>query len=58
MLVTTARVRPVSRAERDIGRDRKRSMRPHLRSSARPMAVTKPPKPTVWTIIPGMRKST
>lgn len=52
------RLRPTSTAERAIGRDRNRSISPLCRSSARPMAVFIPPKATVWTKTPGMRKST
>ena len=59
MFVTTSpSVRPVSTAERAIGSDRKRSIRPFFRSSASPSAVTKPPKTIDWTMIPGIRKST
>jgi ABC-2 type transport system ATP-binding protein len=52
------KVRPVSTAARDIGSERKRSMRPFLTSSDSPSAVTKPPNAIDWTMIPGMRKST
>jgi hypothetical protein len=41
-----------------MGSERKRSIRPFLRSSARPSAVTNPPKEMVWTMMPGIRKST
>ena len=59
MLVpTSASVRPARTAERAIGSDRKRSIRPFFRSSASPRAVTKPPKAMVCTMIPGIRKST
>ncbi len=54
----SASVRPASTAARDIGSERKRSIRPFFRSSERPSAVTKPPKAMVWTMIPGIRKST
>ena len=54
----SASVRPVSTAARDIGRERKRSIRPFFRSSESPRAVTKPPKVIDWTMIPGIRKST
>ena len=54
----SARVRPASTAARDIGSERKRSTSPFFRSSARPSAVTKPPKAIVCTMIPGIRKST
>ena len=57
-VATSASVRPASTAERAIGSDRKRSISPFLRSSARPRAVTKPPKDIVCTMIPGIRKST
>src|SRR4051794_9637969 len=39
----SARVRPTSTAERAIGSERKRSMRPLLRSSARPTPVVSEP---------------
>ena len=55
---TSASVRPASTAPRDIGSERKRSIRPFLRSSASPSAVTKPPKDIVWATMPGIRKST
>ena len=58
LVTTSASVRPASTAERDIGSERKRSIRPLLRSSASPSAVTKPPNAIVWTMIPGIRKST
>ena len=54
---TSASVRPVSTAERAIGSERKRSIRPLLQVLRSPMAVTKPPKEIVWTKIPGIRKS-
>ena len=43
-VTTSASVRPVSTAARDIGSERNRSINPFRRSSARPSAVTKPPK--------------
>jgi hypothetical protein len=58
LVAMSARVRPASRAERAIGSERKRSTSPFFRSSERPRAVTKPPKDIVWTMIPGIRKST
>ena len=48
-------VRPASTAERAIGSERKRSMRPLWRSSASPMAVFTAPKATVCTKMPGIR---
>jgi hypothetical protein len=54
----SASVRPVTTADRDIGRERKRSTSPFFRSSDSPSAVTKPPKTIDWTMIPGIRKST
>jgi len=54
----SARVRPASTAERAMGNDRNRSMRPLWRSSARPTPVDTAPKQTVWTKMPGMRKAT
>ena len=48
----------IRRAERAIGSERNRSMSPPWRSSARPIAVFIPPKATVCTKIPGIRKST
>ena len=56
LVTMSERVRPASTAERDIGSERKRSTRPLRRSSAIPIAVTKPPKAIVWTRIPGIRK--
>ena len=58
LVATSARVRPASTAGLAIGRERKRSIRPLLRSSFRPTAVTKPPKAMFWTMMPGSRKST
>src|SRR5918996_3823397 len=55
---TSAHVRPASTADLAIGNERKRSTRPLARSSDRPMAVFIAPKATVWTKIPGIRKST
>ncbi len=55
---TSENVRPVSTAARDMGSDRKRSMRPFWTSSDRPSAVTNPPKAIDWTMMPGIRKST
>ena len=64
MRTTTARlrtvsemVRPASTAERAMGRERKRSMIPLVMSSARPTPVWVEPNTTVWTTIPGIRKS-
>ena len=57
LVTTSARVRPARTAPRDIGSERKRSIRPFFRSSERPSAVMKPPKDIVWTMIPGIRKS-
>ena len=51
-------VRPVSTAARDIGSERKRSIRPFCTSSDNPRAVVKPPKAIDWAMIPGIRKST
>ena len=51
-------VRPPSTAERDMGSERKRSIRPFWTSSDDPSAVTNPPKAIDWTMIPGIRKST
>ena len=51
----SAVVRPVSTADRAMGRARKRSMSPFCRSSARPMLVCTEPKATVCTKMPGMR---
>ena len=51
----SARVRPTSTAERAIGRERSRSMKPRRRSSARPTAVLMAPKATTWAKIPGIR---
>ena len=57
LVAMSAKVRPASTAERAIGSERNRSIRPLLRSSASPSAVTKPPNAIVWTMIPGIRKS-
>ena len=57
LVATSANVRPASTAERAMGSERKRSIRPLLRSSDRPIAVTKPPNAMVWAMIPGIRKS-
>jgi hypothetical protein len=57
-VATSASVRPVSTAARDMGRDQKRSISPFFRSSESPSAVTNPPKAIDWTMIPGIRKST
>ena len=51
----SARVRPASTADRAMGSERNRSMRPLFRSSARPIAVFMAPKATVCTKMPGMR---
>jgi len=51
-------VRPASTAERDMGRDRNRSMMPVLMSWDRPTAVEVAPNTTVCTMTPGIRKST
>ena len=51
-------VRPASTAARDIGSERKRSIRPFLTSSESPSAVTNPPNAIDWTMMPGIRKST
>jgi len=51
-------VLPMRTAEGAMGRERKRSMIPFWRSSARPTAVLVPPNTTVWTKIPGIRKVT
>ena len=55
---TSAAVRPKSTAEREIGSERKRSITPAARSVLRPMPVISAPKTAVWTMIPGIRKST
>jgi hypothetical protein len=54
----SAVVRPASTAQRAMGNERNRSMRPLPRSSANPMPVVTAPKHTVWTKMPGIRKST
>ena len=53
--VRSANVRPVSTAERPIGRDRNRSSSPLFRSVARPIAVAIEPNTTVCTKMPGIR---
>ena len=50
----SAVVRPTSTAERAIGSERNRSMRPVCMSSASPMAVDTAPNITVWTKMPGI----
>ena len=55
---TSEDVRAVSTAARDIGSERKRSIRPFLTSSDKPSAVTNPPNAIDWTMMPGIRKST
>ena len=55
---TSEDVRPASTAARDIGSERKRSIRPLWTSSVSPSAVTKPPNAIDCTMIPGIRKST
>ena len=57
LVTTSASVRPASTEAREVGSERNRSIRPFVRSSARPRAVTKPPKAVFWTMIPGIRKS-
>ena len=51
----SAAMRPASTAERAIGSERKRSMMPFCRSSARPTEVAEVPKTIVCTMIPGIR---
>ena len=58
LTTTSDAVRPASTAERAIGSERKRSIRPFFRSSLSPTAVSAPPKQIVCTRIPGIRKST
>jgi hypothetical protein len=58
LTITSENVRPASTAERAIGSERKRSIRPFLRSSVSPTAVSAPPKQIVCTRMPGIRKST
>ncbi len=57
LVTTSAAVRPASTADRAMGSERKRSIRPLLRSSLSPIAVMKPPKAMLWVMIPGIRKS-
>ncbi len=54
---TSDSVRPASTAGRAIGSERNLSISPLLRSSFRPIAVTKPPNAMFCTMIPGSRKS-
>jgi hypothetical protein len=54
-LSVSAIVRPVSTAARVIGRERKRSNMPSLRSWAMPTVVVPPPNSVACTRIPGMR---
>ncbi len=51
----SAKVRPVSTADRAMGRAWKRSSMPLLTSVAKPIAVLVAPKATVCTKMPGMR---
>jgi len=51
----SAMVRPAITAERAIGSERNRSIRPLWRSSANPMAVFTAPKATVCTKMPGIK---
>ncbi len=51
----SATVRPTSTAERDMGRERNRSIIPLLRSSASPTPVCVAPKAIVCTKMPGIR---
>jgi hypothetical protein len=48
-------VRPISTAARDIGSERKRSIRPRCRSSASPTPVVNDPNATVFTNTPAIR---
>ena len=57
LTITSLNVRPASTAERAIGNDRKRSIRPFFKSSTNPTAVSAPPKQIVCTRMPGIRKS-
>ena len=50
-----ADVRPISTAERDMGNERRRSMRPLPRSSARPMLVNAEPNTSDWLKMPGIK---
>ena len=54
----SAAVRPMSTAERAIGSERKRSTTPAFMSAVRPRPVINAPQIAVWTMIPGIRKST
>ena len=54
----SAAVRPNSTAEREIGSERKRSTTPVATSVLRPMPVISAPNTAVWTMMPGIRKST
>ena len=56
--IMSAKVRPARTAERAIGNERKRSISPRPRSSARPTPVAVAPNTAVWTKIPGIRKLT
>jgi hypothetical protein len=51
----SAPVRPTSTADRAIGKDRNRSIKPLFRSSARPTPVVSAPNTIVCTKTPGMR---
>ena len=53
----SAKVRPLSTAERAIGSDRNRSIRPLVMSSATAIAVVIEANASVWTKIPGIRNS-
>jgi hypothetical protein len=54
--IMSASVRPANTAERAIGSERKRSIIPRFRSSARPIPVAVAPNTALCTKIPGIRK--
>ena len=51
----SASVRPASTADRAMGSERNRSIRPLCRSSASPMPVAMAPNTAVCTKMPGIR---
>ena len=57
-LITSEVVRPATTADLAIGSERKRSITPVLKSSARPIAVFVDPNSAFWMKIPGIRNWT
>ena len=57
-LIRSEPVRPTRTAERAMGKERKRSMMPVFRSSARPIAVFVDWNNAFWMKMPGIRNCT